>query len=175
MRRFLSAVLSDHAYRATVEPLLHAADACRLHLPARIGDYTDFYVGIHHATNVGRLFRPDTPLLPNYKHVPIGYHGRSSSVRPSGAPVLRPNGQRKAADADGPDFGPTKRLDLELELGIWIGGDNPLGEAVAIGDAGDRIAGLCLLNDWSARDVQTWEYQPLGPFLSKSFLTTVSP
>lgn len=175
LRRFLSALLSDPANRAAVAPLLYAADACRLHLPARIGDYTDFYVGIHHATNVGRLFRPDTPLLPNYKHVPIGYHGRSSSVRPSGTPVLRPNGQRKAPDADAPAFGPTRRLDIELELGIWIGGDNALGEAVAIADAGDRIAGLCLLNDWSARDVQAWEYQPLGPFLSKSFLTTVSP
>lgn len=175
LRRFLSALLSDPANRTAVEPLLHAADACRLHLPARIGDYTDFYVGIHHATNVGRLFRPDTPLLPNYKHVPIGYHGRSSSVRPWETPLLRPNGQRKTADADGPDFGPTRRLDIELELGVWIAGDNALGEPVAIADAGERIAGLCLLNDWSARDVQAWEYQPLGPFLSKSFLTTVSP
>ncbi len=175
LRRVLSRLLSEPAHRAAIEPLLHAADACRLHLPALIGDYTDFYVGIHHATNVGRLFRPDTPLLPNYKHVPIGYHGRSSSVRPSGTPVPRPNGQRKAADADAPEFGPTRRLDIELELGIWIGGDNALGEAVAIADAGERIAGLCLLNDWSARDIQAWEYQPLGPFLSKNFLTTVSP
>ncbi|WP_375398743.1 fumarylacetoacetase [uncultured Sphingomonas sp.] len=175
LRRFLSAILSDLPNRAAVEPLLYAADACSLHLPARIGDYTDFYVGIHHATNVGRLFRPDTPLLPNYKHVPIGYHGRSSSVRLSGTPVPRPNGQRKAADADAPEFGPTRRLDLELELGLWIGGDNALGTAVAIDAAGDRIAGLCLLNDWSARDVQAWEYQPLGPFLAKSFLTTISP
>ena len=175
LRRFLSALLSDAANRPAVEPLLHDADACRLHLPAQIGDYTDFYVGIHHATNVGRLFRPDTPLLPNYKHVPIGYHGRSSSVRTSGAPVLRPNGQRKSPDHDTPDFGPTRRLDIELELGVWIGGDNALGEAVAIDAAAERIAGLCLLNDWSARDVQAWEYQPLGPFLSKSFLTTISP
>lgn len=175
LRRRLSALLSDAARRPAVEPLLHAASACTLHLPARIGDYTDFYVGIHHATNVGRLFRPDTPLLPNYKYVPIGYHGRSSSVRPSGAPLVRPNGQRKTPDADAPDFGPARRLDIELELGVWIGGDNALGTPVPISRAGERIAGLCLLNDWSARDLQTWEYQPLGPFLSKSFLTTISP
>ena len=156
--------------------MLHDARGCALHLPAHIGDYTDFYAGIHHARNIGRLFRPDAPLLPNYKHVPIGYHGRASSIRASGQPVARPNGQRKPPDQDAPSFGPSRRLDYELELGIWIGGPaNPLGQPVSIGEAGDRVAGLCLLNDWSARDLQAWEYQPLGPFLAKSFCTTISP
>jgi fumarylacetoacetase len=155
--------------------LLHRAADCTLHLPARVGDYTDFYVGIHHATNVGKLFRPDNPLLPNYKHVPIGYHGRASSIVPSGTPVRRPSGQLKAPDASDPTFDPSRRLDYELELGIWIGQGNELGEPVPIGEADHHIAGFCLLNDWSARDVQGWEYQPLGPFLSKSFATTVSP
>jgi fumarylacetoacetase len=155
--------------------LLHAAADCTLHLPARIGDYTDFYVGIHHATNVGRVFRPDNPLLPNYKHVPIGYHGRASSVAPSGTPVRRPNGQRKPATEDAPSFGPSRNLDYELELGIWIGAGNALGDPIRIAEAGGHVAGFCLLNDWSARDIQGWEYQPLGPFLSKSFGTSVSP
>ncbi len=175
LRRRVSELLSDPGRRAAVAPLLHAADACTLHLPAEIGDYTDFYVGIHHATNVGKLFRPDNPLLPNYKHVPIGYHGRASSVRPSGDPVTRPNGQRKAPDADAPDFGPSRRLDYELELGVWIGRGNALGAPIAIDEAPDHVAGMCLLNDWSARDLQAWEYQPLGPFLAKSFHTSVSP
>ena len=147
---------------------------CTLHLPVQIGDYTDFYVGIHHATNVGRQFRPDNPLLPNYKYIPIGYHGRSSSVRASGAEVRRPHGQLKPADAP-PSFGRTRRLDYEVELGVWIGRGNTLGEPIGIAEAHSHIAGLSLLNDWSARDIQAWEYQPLGPFLSKSFLTTVSP
>jgi len=138
-------------------------------------DYTDFYVGIHHATNIGRQFRPDNPLLPNYKYVPIGYHGRASSVRVSGTPVIRPKGQRKPPDAERPDLGPTRRLDYELELGVWIAGENALGDAVPIAEAPSRIGGLCLLNDWSARDLQAWEYQPLGPFLAKNFLTSVSP
>ena len=158
-----------------VEPLLHPATDCTLYLPASIGDYTDFYAGIHHATNVGRLFRPDAPLLPNYKHVPIGYHGRASSVRPSGEPVRRPNGQRKPATETAPSFGPARNLDYELELGVWIGPGNALGEPIPIGEAAEHVFGLCLLNDWSARDIQTWEYQPLGPFLAKSFATTVSP
>ncbi|WP_174301737.1 fumarylacetoacetase [Caulobacter sp. S45] len=161
--------------RADVEPLLHPAADCVLHLPAHIGDYTDFYAGLHHATNVGRLFRPDAPLPPNYKHVPIGYHGRASSVRASGEPVRRPNGQRKLADEAVPSFGPARNLDYELELGLWIGGGNAPGEPIPIGEAGGHVFGLCLLNDWSARDVQAWEYQPLGPFLAKSFATTVSP
>jgi len=154
--------------------LLYPAAECELLLPARIGDYTDFYAGIVHAENVGRLFRPDTPLLPNYKWVPIGYHGRSSSVRVSGHPVDRPSGQRKLAEEQAPTFGPTRSLDFELELGIWIGPGNQAGKAIPMEDAADSIAGYCLLNDWSARDIQSWEYQPLGPFLAKSFHTTVS-
>jgi fumarylacetoacetase len=145
-----------------------------MHLPARVGDYTDFYAGIHHATNVGKQLRPENPLLPNYKYVPIGYHGRASSIGASGSAVRRPNGQRKAADADAPSFGSSRRLDYELELGIWIGPGNRLGEPIAIKHAAEHVSGYCLLNDWSARDVQAWEYQPLGPFLSKSFATTVS-
>lgn len=160
---------------ALVRPHLRAAKDCTLHLPAVIGDYTDFYAGIHHATNVGRQFRPDNPLLPNYKHVPIGYHGRSSSIIPSGAAFRRPRGQRLAPGAALPSFDPTRRLDYELELGIWIGGDNAQGTPVGIGEAADAIAGYGLLNDWSAREIQAWEYQPLGPFLAKNFATTVSP
>jgi len=144
-------------------------------VPCFVGDYTDFYVGIHHATNVGKQFRPDNPLLPNYKYVPIGYHGRASSVRVSGEPVIRPSGQRKAPDADAPEYGPSRRLDYELELGLWVGAGNELGSPIPIGQAREHIAGYCLLNDWSARDLQAWEYQPLGPFLAKNFLTTVSP
>ena len=175
LRQRLSALLSDIAYRSAVESLLYPAAACEMQLPARIGDYTDFYAGINHAVNVGRLFRPDNPLLPNYKYVPIGYHGRTSSVRVSGTPVIRPNGQRKAPDADAPVFGPSRRLDYELELGIWIGAGNPMGSPIPIGEAAGHIAGYCLLNDWSARDFQAWEYQPLGPFLAKNFITTISP
>jgi len=175
MRRRLSELLSDEAHRGTIEPLLYRTDECALHLPAAIGDYTDFYVGIHHATNVGALFRPDNPLLPNYKYVPIGYHGRASSVRSSGVPVTRPNGQRKAPNDAEPSFGPSRRLDYELELGIWVGEGNRLGHPIPIGEASRHIAGYCLLNDWSARDVQAWEYQPLGPFLAKNFHTTISP
>ena len=176
LRRRLSELLAQGAPdRAEVETWLYAAADCELRLPCAIGDYTDFYAGIHHALNVGRQFRPDNPLLPNYKHVPIGYHGRASSVRVSGATVRRPNGQQKAPDADAPVFGPARRLDLELELGVWIGPGNVLGEPVPIGEADAHIAGLCLLNDWSARDLQAWEYQPLGPFLAKNFMTTVSP
>ena len=175
LRQSLSRLLSDTAFAARVTPLLHPAESCALHLPMAIGDYSDFYVGIEHATNIGKLFRPDTPLLPNYKYVPIGYHGRASSIRPSGEPVVRPSGQRKAPDADAPVFGPTRRLDYELELGIWIGPGNPLGQPIPIGAAADHIAGFCLLNDWSARDFQAWEYQPLGPFLAKSFHSTISP
>ena len=175
LRAKLSSLLSDPAHRAAIEPHLYAAADCTLHLPARIGDYTDFYVGIHHATNVGKLFRPDQPLMPNYKYVPIGYHGRASSVRASGQPVVRPNGQRKAPDAAEPTFGPARRLDYELEMAIWIGTGNTLGQPIPLADAANHIAGMTLLNDWSARDLQAWEYQPLGPFLAKSFHTTVSP
>ncbi|MBV9840602.1 MAG: fumarylacetoacetase [Sphingomonadaceae bacterium] len=175
LRRRVSELLSEREQRGRVAPLLHAAADCVLHLPAAIGDYTDFYAGIHHASNVGRLFRPDNPLLPNYKYVPIGYHGRASSVRSSDTGVVRPVGQRKPPEAAVPLFGPTQRLDYELEMGAWIGPGNDLGSPIAIGEAEGHVAGLCLLNDWSARDIQAWEYQPLGPFLAKSFATTVSP
>jgi fumarylacetoacetase len=175
LRQRLQELLSDERYRDEVEPQLVGQTEVRLHVPCLVGDYTDFYVGIHHATNVGKQFRPDNPLLPNYKYVPIGYHGRASSVRASGEPVIRPNGQRKAPDADAPEYGPSRRLDYELELGIWIGEGNELGSPIPIGDAAEHIAGYCLLNDWSARDLQAWEYQPLGPFLAKNFLTSVSP
>lgn len=177
LRRALSGLLAaGSAHQDEVSGWLHAQADCVLHLPARIGDYTDFYAGIHHAMNVGKQFRPDNPLLPNYRYVPIGYHGRASSVRVSGAPVRRPSGQKApAAGAGGPGYGPTQRLDLELELGVWIGQGNRLGEPLTLETADAAIAGLCLLNDWSARDLQAWEYQPLGPFLAKNFLTTVSP
>jgi fumarylacetoacetase len=175
LRRAVSALLSAPARQDAVSPCLHPADACTLHLPAAVGDYTDFYVGIHHATNVGKVFRPDNPLLPNYKYVPIGYHGRASSVRVSGTPLVRPSGQLKAPDADTPMRAPTRRLDFELEMGVWIGTGNALGETIPIASAAEHVAGLSLLNDWSARDIQAWEYQPLGPFLAKNFLTTVSP
>jgi fumarylacetoacetase len=155
--------------------LLHPASQCQMHVPAAIGDYSDFFAGINHARNTGGLFRPENPLTANYKHVPIGYHGRASSVVVSGTQIRRPSGQSKAADSAAPQFGPSQRLDYELELGIWAGPGNALGEPVPVGDAGAHIAGYCLLNDWSARDIQAWEYQPLGPFLGKSFATTVSP
>ena len=175
LRERLQELLIDERYRDDVEAELIGQTEARMHVPCLVGDYTDFYVGIHHATNVGRLFRPDEPLLPNYKYVPIGYHGRASSVRTSGEPVIRPGGQRKAPDAPAPDYGPSRRLDYELELGMWIGQGNELGSPIPIGEAGEHIAGYCLLNDWSARDLQAWEYQPLGPFLAKNFLTSVSP
>ncbi len=175
LRERLTEILSDERYRDDVEAELVGQTEVRMHLPCVVGDYTDFYVGIHHATNVGKQFRPDNPLLPNYKYVPIGYHGRASSVRVSGEPVIRPSGQRKAPEADVPEYGPSRRLDYELELGIWIGEGNELGSPVPIGEAAEHIAGYCLLNDWSARDLQAWEYQPLGPFLAKNFLTSVSP
>src|SRR5918993_5678834 len=175
LRWRLSELLSLESCRATVEQHLVRQSTAVMHLPCLIGDYTDFYVGIHHATNVGRQFRPDNPLLPNYKYVPIGYHGRASSVRPSGGPVVPPGGQRKPPDAAAPDYGPSRRLDYELELGMWIGRGNDLGQPIPIREADGHIAGYCLLNDWSARDLQAWEYQPLGPFLAKNFLTSVSP
>lgn len=144
-------------------------------LPASIGDYTDFYASIHHATNVGRMFRPDNPLLPNYRWVPIAYHGRASSVVVSGTAVRRPHGQRKEEAAPAPVFAPTERLDYEVELGCFVGPGNTPGQSIPLGSAGDHLFGYCLLNDWSARDIQPWEYQPLGPFLSKNFATSISP
>ncbi len=147
----------------------------QLLVPARVGDYTDFYASIHHASNVGSMFRPDNALLPNYKWVPIGYHGRASSIVPSGADVRRPRGQTRDGTDGAPVFGPSRRLDYELEVGTFIATGNALGSEIPITEAEDHVAGLCLVNDWSARDIQTWEYQPLGPFLAKSFATTVSP
>lgn len=144
-------------------------------VPAEIGDYTDFYTSIHHATNVGRLFRPDQPLMPNYRWVPIGYHGRASSIGISGQQFARPRGQVLAKGAAVPALVPSRRIDYELELGVYIGVGNALGTPIAIDDADAHVFGVCLLNDWSARDIQAWEYQPLGPFLAKSFATTISP
>jgi fumarylacetoacetase len=149
--------------------LFRQAD-CALLLPARVGDYTDFYASIHHATNVGKLFRPDNPLLPNYKHVPIAYHGRASSLVASGTPVVRPSGQLGEGK-----FGPTRELDYEMEVGLFVGPGNAPGEPIPISEARAHVAGACLVNDWSARDIQRWEYQPLGPFLAKNFATSVSP
>ena len=149
---------------------LYPQAGCVMRLPAVVGDYTDFYASIDHATNVGRMFRPDNPLLPNYKHVPIAYHGRSSSLVASGTPVRRPCGQLGEGK-----FGPTRELDYEVELGAFLGPGNALGEPIPVGRAAEHVAGVCLLNDWSARDVQRWEYQPLGPFLAKNFATSLSP
>ncbi|QHG63323.1 fumarylacetoacetase [Pseudomonas putida] len=176
LRERLLVLLGEHSeHQAVLKAALYPASECQLHLPAKIGDYTDFYVGIQHATNVGKLFRPDNPLLPNYKYVPIGYHGRASTLCPSGTEVRRPKGQTLPAGHTEPSFGPCARLDYELELGIWIGQGNDMGQAIPIAEADQHLAGLCLLNDWSARDIQAWEYQPLGPFLSKSFITSISP
>jgi fumarylacetoacetase len=144
-------------------------------VPARIGDYSDFYASIHHATNVGSMFRPDNPLLPNYKWIPIGYHGRASSIVASGTPVRRPRGQIKSPEAEIPEYVPSRALDYETEVGCLVGPGNHLGDPVPLDRAEEHLFGLCLVNDWSARDIQTWEYQPLGPFLAKSFATTISP
>ena len=161
--------------RRTVERSLVPMNGVDMLLPVEIGDYTDFYASVFHASNVGSMFRPDNPLLPNYKHIPIAYHGRASSITASGTPVRRPAGQTKDDDAELPVFGPSKLVDYELEVGFFIGPGNPQGEPIPIEAAEERIFGLCIVNDWSARDIQKWEYQPLGPFLSKSFATTVSP
>jgi fumarylacetoacetase len=180
LRRRVSALLAaDGSERAKLEAgaarLLHPAAQCTLHLPAAIGEFTDFFAGIHHATNGGRRRDPNNPLSPNYKYVPVAYHSRASSVRPSNVPIRRPNGQRKAPDETAPSYGPSQKLDYELELAVWIGPGNAQGEPIPIAGAGDHIFGLGLVNDWSARDVQGWESQPLGPFLGKNFGSTVSP
>jgi len=172
-RHTLSSLLRSGADASRTQ--LVSQDDAEMLLPASIGDYTDFYASIYHATNVGRMFRPDNPLLPNYKYVPIGYHGRASSIVVSGTPVPRPSGQTRDDAAQPPGFGPTKRLDYELEVGFFVGRSNAQGEPVPIEHAGARLFGLCLLNDWSARDIQTWEYQPLGPFLAKNFSSSISP
>ena len=158
-----------------VPGLLHPMASLRLRLPVEVGDYTDFYASVDHATNVGSMFRPDNPLLPNYRHVPIGYHGRASSIVPTGTPVHRPMGQVSAKPEGPPTFAPTARLDYELEVGAVIGAGNLLGTPIPLAEAEAHLAGLVLVNDWSARDVQAWEYQPLGPFLAKNFATTISP
>lgn len=177
LRRRVHSLLRDDASapdQAAVSRHLAAQADVEMLVPAEIGDYTDFYASIFHATNVGKLFRPDNPLLPNYKYIPIGYHGRASSLVASGTAVHRPSGQTRVGDAE-PAFGPTKALDYELELGLFVSRGNQLGEPIPIGKAEEHIFGVCLLNDWSARDVQAWEYQPLGPFLAKSFSTSLSP
>jgi fumarylacetoacetase len=155
--------------------LLTPIAEAELQLPCAIGDYTDFYASIHHATNVGSMFRPDNPLLPNYKWVPVAYHGRASSIVPSGTPVRRPCGQTAEHPGGPPKYGPSRRLDYELEIGAFLGPGNTLGSTLPIAEAEDHLFGVCLLNDWSARDIQTWEYQPLGPFLAKNFATSISP
>jgi fumarylacetoacetase len=160
---------------ATIDHVLIPMDDVEMLVPATIGDYTDFYASVHHATNVGSMFRPDNPLLPNYKWIPIGYHGRSSTIRPSGTPVHRPSGQRRPDPEVDPAFGPCKSLDYEVEVGLFFGGTHELGRPITMDEAEEHLFGFCLLNDWSARDMQAWEYQPLGPFLAKSFLSTVSP
>ena len=176
LRRSLSRLLAAGSeHRAKVSEALVPMAEVEMVLPADIGDYTDFYCSIHHATNVGSMFRPDNPLLPNYRHIPIGYHGRASSLVPSGTPVRRPSGQSKAPDAAAPSFGPSRLLDYELEVGFFVGVGNPMGEPIPVSEAESHIFGYCLVNDWSARDIQGWEYQPLGPFLAKSFATSLSP
>ena len=176
LRLALSRALREgSADQAALQACLVPQAEAEYDVPARIGDYTDFYTSVHHATNIGKQFRPDNPLLPNYKWVPIGYHGRASSIGVSGQQFRRPLGQTMPPGAAAPTFGPCKRLDIELELGIFVGRSNALGEAVGITEAEDHVFGICLLNDWSARDIQGWEYQPLGPFLSKNFATTLSP
>ena len=176
LRLALSRLLREDAKQQaiTAQCLLDMEDV-EYALPAHIGDYTDFYTSIHHATNVGKLFRPDNPLLPNYRWVPIGYHGRASSVVLSGHDVRRPLGQLMPPGAERPTLAPSKRLDFELELGIFVGAGNSLGTPITMDQAEQHVFGICLLNDWSARDIQGWEYQPLGPFLSKSFATSISP
>ncbi|MFZ6848690.1 fumarylacetoacetase [Undibacterium sp. RuRC25W] len=176
LRLALSRVLREgSSQQGTLQACLLAQSAAEFALPAHIGDYTDFYTSVHHATAVGKLFRPDNPLLPNYKWIPIGYHGRASSIGVSGQQFHRPIAQTKPPTAETPVFGPAKRMDYELEVGIFIGPGNALGDVINMEKAESHVFGLCLLNDWSARDVQAWEYQPLGPFLAKNFASTISP
>ena len=169
------ALRTGAAEQAALQNCLVPQAEAEYDVPARVGDYTDFYTSVYHATNIGKQFRPDNPLLPNYKWVPIGYHGRASSIGVSGQQFRRPVGQTMPPGATQPSFGPSKRLDIELEVGIFVGTGNELGDPVAITEAEAHVFGICLLNDWSARDIQGWEYQPLGPFLSKNFATTISP
>ncbi len=176
LRKALSNALKTGSnLQSVIQPILVSQDDIEFSMPCQIGDYTDFYTSIHHATAVGKLFRPDNPLLPNYKWVPIGYHGRSSTIDVSGQMFHRPVGQTKAPDASIPTVGPCKRLDYELEMGAFIGKSTRIGETIPIKNAEDHLFGLCIFNDWSARDIQAWEYQPLGPFLAKNFASTISP
>jgi len=176
VREWLVHTLTDASRRRAVEAHLVPRDAVRLHLPVEVADYVDFYSSEHHATNVGRIFRPGSePLTPNWKHMPIGYHGRSGTVVVSGTPIRRPCGQRKAPDQAAPTFGPSQRLDIEAEVGFVVGVPSVLGEGIPVERFRDHVFGVCLVNDWSARDLQAWEYVPLGPFLGKSFATSVSP
>ena len=176
LRHRVFALLRDGASdRQATSECLVPVETVELLVPADIGDYTDFYASIFHATNVGSMFRPENPLLPNYKYVPIGYHGRASSIVPSGTAVRRPMGQIKEGQAPDPVFGPSRSLDYECEIAAYLCGANPLGTEVPMAQAESRLFGICLLNDWSARDIQSWEYQPLGPFLAKNFATSVSP
>ncbi len=175
-REAVQQLLSDSAARPGVESHLLRRDEVHLHLPFEVADYVDFYSSQHHAENLGAMFRPDSPpLTPNWKHLPIGYHGRSGTVAVSGTPVVRPCGQLKAPSDEQPTFGPSKRLDIEAEVGFVVGVPSELGTAVPVSDFAEHVFGVCLVNDWSARDLQSWEYVPLGPFLGKSFLTSVSP
>ncbi|MGY1706643.1 fumarylacetoacetase [Geodermatophilus sp. SYSU D00697] len=176
LRARLTAWFTDEAHRAAIEPHLLPRSEVTLHLPVEVADYVDFYSSQHHAENLGKMFRPDSAALtPNWKHLPIGYHGRAGTVAVSGTPVVRPNGQRKTPADDAPTFGPSQRLDIEAEVGFVVGTPSELGRPVPLADFPEHVFGVCLVNDWSARDLQSWEYVPLGPFLGKSFLTSVSP
>ncbi|HEY1794739.1 MAG TPA: fumarylacetoacetase [Stellaceae bacterium] len=174
-RRVFDLLAADGKDAEKAKPFVYDARSCTVRLPAAIGNFTDFFAGIHHAANGGRRRDPNNPLSPNYKYVPVAYHSRASSVRPSGVPVRRPNGQRKLPEENAPSFGPCRKLDYELELAIWVGPGNRQGEPIPIAEAAQHIIGLGLVNDWSARDIQQWESAPLGPFLGKSFGSTVSP
>lgn len=176
MRLALSRLLREGTNdRIALEKTLIPIEQVEMAVPARIGDFTDMYTSVHHATNIGKLFRPDNPLMPNFKWLPVGYHGRASSIGVSGQSFHRPRGQIMPPGESQPIFTECRRLDYELEIGIWVGKENPLGEPIALDDSDEHVLGLCLLNDWSARDIQAWEYQPLGPFLAKNFATTISP
>ncbi|MFC5662201.1 fumarylacetoacetase [Kitasatospora misakiensis] len=176
VRASLTRWLTEESYRDALAPLLLPLAEVELHLPFEVADYVDFYASEHHATNLGKMFRPGTePLTPNWKHLPIGYHGRSGTVVVSGTPVSRPQGQRKAPTDAAPSFGPTRRLDIEAEVGFVVGTPSTMGTPVTLAGFREHVFGVCLVNDWSARDIQAWEYVPLGPFLGKSFATSVSP
>ncbi|WP_441249291.1 fumarylacetoacetase [Kitasatospora sp. McL0602] len=176
VRASLTEWLTDESHRAAVSPCLLERGSVELHLPFEVADYVDFYASEHHATNLGKIFRPGSePLTPNWKHLPIGYHGRAGTVVVSGTPVIRPHGQRKAPTDPAPSFGPSRRLDIEAEVGFVVGAGTALGSSVPLEAFREHVFGVLLLNDWSARDIQAWEYVPLGPFLGKSFATSVSP